>query len=319
VSVTIRHAKIEDAHVIANAEREIAQTPGFLCSLPSELTDDVIAHTISTFLQEKTGIYLVAEHENSIVGHAYLKPLSLQSLCHVAQLNIVVHHAWQKKGVGAQLLKTLIEQATASSSIEKIELNVRASNTPAIALYKKMGFQEEGRLKNRVKIQDRYIDDILMALDLTNTSSIETAPLIDAFFNIAPATTDELAKLDQAITNFNIKTAAIQPLAETHRLDFSVKNQSGEFLGGIQANLANWGILYIELLFVFEQYRHHGIASLLLKHVERIACSHKCRIAHLNTFDFQAKDFYLKHGFSIFGTLDNVPEGHRRYYMKKNL
>jgi ADP-ribose pyrophosphatase YjhB (NUDIX family) len=39
----------------------------------------------------------------------------------------------------------------------------------------------------------------------------------------------------------------------------------------------------------------------------------------LDTFDFQAKDFYLKHGYDIFGVLGNCPPGHERYYMRKNL
>lgn len=40
MTVTIRHAKVEDAHIIAEAEREIAKEPGFFCSQPSELTDE---------------------------------------------------------------------------------------------------------------------------------------------------------------------------------------------------------------------------------------------------------------------------------------
>ncbi|WP_423236642.1 hypothetical protein [Clostridium chromiireducens] len=39
-----------------------------------------------------------------------------------------------------------------------------------------------------------------------------------------------------------------------------------------------------------------------------------CHLAHL-----QAKDFYLKNGYEVFGELDNVPLGHKRYYMKKIL
>ena len=42
-------------------------------------------------------------------------------------------------------------------------------------------------------------------------------------------------------------------------------------------------------------------------------------LAHLDTFDFQAKDFYLKHGYEVFGILDDCPKGHKRYYMKKVL
>lgn len=42
-----------------------------------------------------------------------------------------------------------------------------ATDVEAISLYKKLGFEKEGRLKNRVKIKDRYIDDIIMGLDLS--------------------------------------------------------------------------------------------------------------------------------------------------------
>lgn len=55
------------------------------------------------------------------------------------------------------------------------------------------------------------------------------------------------------------------------------------------------------------------LVSMLLEHVEKIARILHCYLAHLDTFDFQAKDFYLKHGYSIFGVLENAPKGHNRY------
>jgi hypothetical protein len=166
MTVTIRHAKVEDAHVIAEAEREIAKEPGFFCSQPSELTDENVANTISTFLKDKTGVYLLAECEGKIVDHAFLEPLQPESLRHIADLNIAVHLGWQKKGIGTKLLEHIIEWAKKSGVLEKIQLNVRASNLSAISLYQKMGFREEGRIKNRVKLRNRYIDDVIMGLDL---------------------------------------------------------------------------------------------------------------------------------------------------------
>jgi len=137
--------------------------------------------------------------------------------------------------------------------------------------------------------------------------------------NIVKAKPSELKSLDEAITDFNITVAPELPRAEIHRLDFAAKNIQGELLGGIQAFRVNWGILHIELIYVFESYRHQGIASQLLQHVEQIAKQHNCHLAHLDTFDFQAKDFYFKHGYSTFGVLENAPKGHSRYYLKKDL
>lgn len=138
-------------------------------------------------------------------------------------------------------------------------------------------------------------------------------------FKIYKAEKKDLEALDRAITDYNIQIAQELPRAEIQRLDFTAKDQQGVLLGGIQAYWVNWGILHIELLYVYDNYRSQGIASMLLEHVEKIARSYHCHIAHLDTFDFQAKDFYLKHGYTIFGVLENAPKGHSRYYLKKDL
>lgn len=165
LGIIIRKAEIKDARAIVLAAREIAAIPGYFCSQPDEINEQTVIETINTLEDAQKGIYLVAEIEGNIIGHAFLQPLHLKSISHVAQLTIAVHQGSQEKGIGTALMKQLIEWAKYSKSIEKIELNVRATNKRAIALYKKMGFAEEGRLKKRLKInQDVYIDDILMAL-----------------------------------------------------------------------------------------------------------------------------------------------------------
>lgn len=138
-------------------------------------------------------------------------------------------------------------------------------------------------------------------------------------YSILKADPEELKALDQAITDFNIKIAPELPRAELHRLDFTMKNPMGQLLGGIQSYWVNWGILHVELIYVYDDYRNQGIATALLSHIEKIAKDHKCHLSHLDTFDFQAKDFYLKHGYSIFGVLENAPKGHNRYFMRKDL
>ena len=52
VIITIREATESDASVIARAEREIAEKPGFFCSDPSELTDENVLNTISAFINK---------------------------------------------------------------------------------------------------------------------------------------------------------------------------------------------------------------------------------------------------------------------------
>ena len=80
-----------------------------------------------------------------------------------------------------------------------------------------------------------------------------------------------------------------------------------------------WGMLYIDVLFVDESHRGQQLGNLLLSKVESEAKSMGASLSHLDTFDWQAKDFYLKKGYEVFGILEGCPKGHKRYYMKKTL
>jgi len=163
--LTIRPARVADAHILAQAERAIAATPGLLVSQPSELFDERFARKIAFLDSADNGQYLVAETEGQIVGHGMLDPLALAAVRHVVHLTLVVHPAWQGRGVGRALLGSLIDWARAAAAVEKIELHVRSSNTAAQELYRKMGFTEMGRWRRRVKVAPgRYLDDVAMEL-----------------------------------------------------------------------------------------------------------------------------------------------------------
>lgn len=80
-----------------------------------------------------------------------------------------------------------------------------------------------------------------------------------------------------------------------------------------------WDCLYVNLFWIREDYRKKGIGTKLLMEVEDESKEKGCNLVHLDTFDFQAKDFYVKNGYEIFGILDDCPKGHKRYYLKKLL
>ncbi len=160
--INIRKAELKDARIIAEAEKEIAKEPGFFCSSPSELSLKIVEESILS----SQYIYLAAEKNDQIVAHAFLEILNIASLRHIAELNIAVHKGHQNQGIGTLLMQSLIKLAKEEGSIEKIELKVRASNVRAIALYTKMGFSKEGLLKKRVKNDNSYTDDVIMALHI---------------------------------------------------------------------------------------------------------------------------------------------------------
>ena len=91
----------------------------------------------------------------------------------------------------------------------------------------------------------------------------------------------------------------------------------GDIIVGINSKMYCWNCLYIDVLWVKEEYRKEGLGSKILNEIEKVAKDKGCYLIHLDTFDFQAKDFYLKHGYDIFGILDECPQRHKRYFMKK--
>lgn len=98
-----------------------------------------------------------------------------------------------------------------------------------------------------------------------------------------------------------------------------IKDENGEIIGGILACLALWNILSIDTLWVKEEYRNQGVAKQLLNLVEAEARNVGCNITYLSTYDFQAKDFYLKNGYEIFGVLEDCPKEHKLYHLSKRL
>ena len=111
------------------------------------------------------GLYLVAEHAGTVVGHAFLESLQLAATSHVVKLTIAVHEGHQRQGVGRALMNELLRWARSNPHVEKVELQVRSSNDGAIALYRSLGFIEEGRKTRRLKIgPGEYLDDVYMAL-----------------------------------------------------------------------------------------------------------------------------------------------------------
>jgi len=93
---------------------------------------------------------------------------------------------------------------------------------------------------------------------------------------------------------------------------------SGEILGGLYG--WTWmSYLQVHLLFVPEKMRGAGIGRKLMMEAETEAVRRGCCAASLDTFSFQARGFYEKLGYSVFGTLDDYPPGHSRFYLTKRL
>ncbi|TDK55750.1 GNAT family N-acetyltransferase [Pseudomonas moraviensis] len=124
------------------------------------------------------------------------------------------------------------------------------------------------------------------------------------------------------------RQAILQPLIEyndaqtggskSEPFALMVKDENGAILGGLYGRMIfRW--MFIELLSVPEQGRGQGIGSKLMAQAEALAREKNCYGLWLDTFDFQAPEFYRKLGFSQFGEIVDYPPGHKRHYFQKRL
>ncbi len=94
--------------------------------------------------------------------------------------------------------------------------------------------------------------------------------------------------------------------------------QGKEIVGG----LTGWtwlGWCFVELLWIDEKYRGQGRGAALMRKAEAEARKRGVRNMYVDTFSFQAPDFYRKLGFKQFGKLKDFPKGHSRHWFTKAL
>jgi GNAT superfamily N-acetyltransferase len=135
--------------------------------------------------------------------------------------------------------------------------------------------------------------------------------------NICESTIEERKLVDSKLIDFNKENVPFQQSQDWIDLSYVLKGDTGQIIAGINATLYCWNIMYVDILYVDYSHRGQGYGRLLLDKTESKAQSLGGYMSHLDTFDWQAKEFYEHLGYTVFGILENCPPGHDRYYMKK--
>jgi GNAT superfamily N-acetyltransferase len=89
-----------------------------------------------------------------------------------------------------------------------------------------------------------------------------------------------------------------------------------EILGGLWGETM-FSHLHVDLLFVPESLRRNGVGRQLMCDAEAEAIRRGCLGAWLDTYSFQARGFYERLGYRVFGVIADYPPGHVRFFLKK--
>ncbi|GAA4198472.1 GNAT family N-acetyltransferase [Pedobacter jeongneungensis] len=135
---------------------------------------------------------------------------------------------------------------------------------------------------------------------------------------LIPCGKESINKIIDGINQYNLDRVPALSNIWTP-LEYIAKNENDDEIGGILAGIGYWNGLEINILWVKDEYRKKGIGTHILKYVEDIAKEKGATVAMLDTFDFQAEEFYLKNGYKPIGEIKDFPNGHRRIYFSKRL
>ena len=112
----------------------------------------------------ESAYYLVAILDDRIVGMASVDTFPHKPRRrHVGEIGISVHEEWQGKGVGAALMRAILDLSDNWLNLTRLELEVYADNQAAIHLYERFGFEVEGTLRQHAFRDGQYVDSKVMA------------------------------------------------------------------------------------------------------------------------------------------------------------
>jgi L-phenylalanine/L-methionine N-acetyltransferase len=163
MSVTIRRAGPKDAAAYARIMGDPAVFPGLL---QTPYTDEETWRTrlAESCVPGKADLLLVAEHGGEVVCSAGLHPVGpALRRRHAMMLGISVAPAMQRQGVGSALMAALVDYGDRWAQVLRLELTVFTDNAPAIALYRRFGFQIEGTHRAYALRDGAYVDAHAMA------------------------------------------------------------------------------------------------------------------------------------------------------------
>ncbi|MCZ7499543.1 GNAT family N-acetyltransferase [Agrobacterium sp. ST15.13.015] len=158
----IRAEHVESFHRALDA---VSRERKYLSFLEAPPLDSVRAFVLDMI--ENDHPQFVAIADGKVVGWCDIRRESRPTHAHRGILGMGILPAYRDKGLGGRLMRQTLDAAR-QCGLHRVELSVHADNARAIALYEKIGFVHEGRGRDAVLIDGRYIDSLNMAIILGN-------------------------------------------------------------------------------------------------------------------------------------------------------
>lgn len=168
LTLTLRRAEPDDAENLLLYIKQVAAESENLTFGPDEF--DMSVEDERKLLQQTaktpTSLYLIADIAGEIAGSLTFSTGKRPRLQHFGEFGITVARKYWNLGIGSHMLTYLIDWATQTGIVRKINLRVRVDNLPAIHLYEKHGFAHEGRITREFYLHGQFIDGYIMGMKI---------------------------------------------------------------------------------------------------------------------------------------------------------
>jgi GNAT superfamily N-acetyltransferase len=230
--------------------------------------------------------------------------------------NLVVPPGLRGAGWGRRVLAAAEAEARARGCIGA---RLDTYSFQARGFYEKQGYAVAGEIADCPPGQTRW----------TMTKRLDRVPVAEPWPDAAApratiATDAEEAELDTRLAPALLRGLTAHAEAAVGKsgyrpLNLTVRRPGDPAPAGGLAAFTFFRWLFVRLFYLPEDLRGGGLGAELLARAEREAVARGCIGAWLDTFSFQARPFYEKQGYRVFGTLDEFPPGHSRHYLMKRL
>lgn len=164
--VVIREAVPDDAEVLIDFLKRTSSQTDFLTQGEEGIgvTVEEEHHHLASIYESENNSVILALADDRMIGIATVSASNKPKVKHIGEVGIVIDKDFWGMGLGTLMVDELIDWSKTSAVINRLELRVHEKNARAVALYKKMGFQEEAVIDRGLNINDEYVKVIQMSL-----------------------------------------------------------------------------------------------------------------------------------------------------------
>ena len=287
------------------------------CTSPADTRKNVEASLRDA--EEGIGLAVCIWHQGRIVGVTGYNEIHKDN--RVGHVGYWLGEEHLGKGIMTASVRALVEYGFRELRLNRQTIAAATDNLRSRALAERLGFQLEGIAHEAEWLYDRFVDHAVYALlskdqEIAGRTTAHKHPACAITYQLDPNA--DWVVLTDAVSKgiWGADPQDVWP-RDWQTISIALRDSEGAVVGGLYGATI-WSWLMIDGLWVAPELGGQGLGRRLLLASEELAIQRGCIGSWLGTFDFQAKVFYERHGYSVFAELAGFPPNHTHFHLRKH-